>query len=60
MLRSNFPSRREARREEAVERQEHRAALSAAQQLARLDQRLGRGVGAQKERKRLQKLIQGA
>jgi hypothetical protein len=41
------------KREEAEERQEDRSRLTSAQQVACLDQRLGKGVGAVKERKRL-------
>ena len=41
------------RRQEAAERQEVRDALSRAEQLLRLDRRLGKGVGAKKERARL-------
>ena len=41
------------KREEAEERQEERSRLTSAQQLVNLDQRLGKGKGAKKERKRL-------
>lgn len=41
------------RREEAEERQGERSRLTSAQQVACLDQRLGKGVGAVKERRRL-------
>lgn len=42
-----------ARRRKAAEREEVRAKRSPAQQIALLDERLGKGVGARKERKRL-------
>jgi len=45
---------REQRRAEAAERQAARDALTPRQQLARLDAKLGRGVGARRERARLQ------
>lgn len=48
--------RRETRKVEAVKRLTERATISPAQQLAALDKRLGKGVGAKKERARLQKL----
>jgi hypothetical protein len=41
------------KRKEAVERNEAWAGLSPAKQLAELDRRLGRGVGAVKQRARL-------
>lgn len=40
----------------AQERREYREGLSPTQQLQRLDDRLGRDVGAQKERSRLKEL----
>lgn len=43
------------RREDAVKRQEIRNSLSPREQLARLDTRLGKGVGATKERARLER-----
>jgi len=48
---------REERRKEAEARQAERDQLTPEKQLARLDERLGVGVGAAKERARLQKLI---
>ena len=45
------------RRDCAVKRQEARAKLSAKEQLALLDKRLGDGQGAKKERARLAKEI---
>lgn len=48
----------EARREKAKYRQEERDKLSPREQLKELDKRLGKGVGAQKERARLQTLIE--
>lgn len=50
-------SLKDIRREEALERQKERDSRSAQQQLAFLDKRLGKGVGASKERKRLQSKI---
>lgn len=46
-------SRRDTRRKNAKEAAERRASLTDEQQLQRLDQLLGAGQGAQKERKRL-------
>jgi hypothetical protein len=43
----------EVRQAEAIERQAHRDTLSNEQQIAALDNRLGAGVGATKERARL-------
>ena len=48
---------REERRQKAEEMALARSALSPAQQLEQLDQRLGAGVGAQRERARLQAII---
>lgn len=48
----------EARREKAKDRQEERDKLSPREQLQALDKRLGKNVGAQKERARLQRLIE--
>jgi len=45
------------RKEEAKERTENRTARRAEQQIQVLDSRLGVGVGAVKERTRLQKMI---
>ncbi len=47
----------EQRRKEAAERQEARNKLSPSEQIALLDQRLGKGLGAKKERARLRKLM---
>lgn len=57
MKRMNFPGRREIRRDEAHQRAESRAKRSALQQLALLDERLGEGKGARRERARLQAMI---
>ena len=51
----NFPRAKEARKEEAIKRQEERAGRSNKQQLQRLDQTFGEGKGAVKERARLAK-----
>jgi len=48
---------RNYRRKTALERNEARSERSPQQQLAVLDERLGKGVGAEKERARLKKLI---
>ena len=49
-----------SRQESAQERQDERDSRTAAQQLARLDQLLGKGVGAVKERARLQRMLNPA
>jgi hypothetical protein len=49
----------EQRQASAKERDEHRASLSDKEQLAVLDRRLGKGLGAQKERARLHARIKG-
>ena len=46
---------RETRKEEAKIRQEERAKRTVTQQIAKLDEKLGKGKGAVKERKRLEK-----
>tara|TARA_R100001510_G_scaffold51460_1_gene51295 strand:- start:1054 stop:1278 length:225 start_codon:yes stop_codon:yes gene_type:complete len=46
------------KRQEATERQEVRDTISNYQQIQRLNARLGEGVGAEKERDRLEYLIQ--
>ena len=46
---------RRERQERAEEMKAHRATLTVAQQLARLDARLGVGIGAKRERARLAK-----
>ena len=40
----------EIRREEAIERQEHWSSLTLQEQLVELDRRLGKGVGAVRQR----------
>lgn len=52
-----YEYRKEQRREEAMARQVERNQLSAAEQLAILDMRLGKDQGAKKERTRLKKEI---
>lgn len=58
MPRKNFPNRKKERHESAQERQQARSERSPQEQLALLDRRLGKGVGAAKERERLAKLIE--
>lgn len=53
----NFPRARATNKAAANERAKYRAELNPAQQLARLDGRLGKGIGAKKERERLSKKI---
>jgi hypothetical protein len=55
----NFPRRKAANKAAELERSKYRSELSPTQQLKRLDARLGAGVGAVKERKRLQAKIAG-
>lgn len=57
MSRMNQPHRRDIRNEDANERQEVRNSRTPQQQLAHLDTILGKGLGATKERARLQKQI---
>lgn len=54
---ANSEAIRRTRREAAEERQKFRNTLSAAQQLARLDARLGVAVGAVRERTLLSKNV---
>lgn len=49
----------ERKRAEAIERWEKHCNLSLAQRMEKLDKRLGKGIGAKKERMRLKKLIDG-
>jgi len=49
---------REERFNEAVERAMSRASRTASEQMDLLDERLGKGVGARRERARLMKLIE--
>ena len=44
---------------ESKERQDFRSGISAKDQLARLDSKLGKDVGAKKEREKLKKLMEG-
>jgi hypothetical protein len=48
------------KRAEAVERNEAWSGLSASKQLAELDRRLGRGVGARRQRARLARAVRAA
>ncbi len=57
MPRNNGRLAREYRRKGAKQRDEDRAQRTPQQQLALLDERLGKGIGAKKERARLQRLI---
>lgn len=54
---TNFPGRLKARKSEVLERQTESEQLTPKQKLAKLDSRLGKGVGSVKERARLQKLL---
>ena len=58
MSKKNSKERIQARREEAIKRQELRDQLTPEQQLQRLDLLLGNGVGAKRERARLLKQIE--
>ncbi len=58
MSRKNSHERREQRRTEAQERAEAVSKLSPTARLARLDQALGEGLGAKKERARLTALLE--
>lgn len=53
MLPRNFPNRIKTRRESAIERADARKTRSNAAQLTTLDERLGVGVGATRERAKL-------
>jgi len=55
---SNFPRRKEAKRASAAARAEGYMKLSPQQKLARLDVAFGVGLGAARERDRLNKLLQ--
>ncbi len=48
------------KQQETKERQDIRNKMSAQEQLQKLDAKLGKGVGAQRERKRLQKIIESS
>lgn len=50
-------SRKQARREKAEQRNQEAASRTPTEQLKRLDEKLGKGVGAKKERVRLQNKI---
>lgn len=54
MRQTNFPKRKEARREEAMARQAAYAELSPKQKLAALDAKFGKGLGAARERARIE------
>lgn len=56
---NSLATRRQARREDAAVRNELRAMRTPQQQMALLNQRLGVGKGARKERERLATLIAG-
>jgi hypothetical protein len=54
------PDLNAAKRSEAVERNEAWAGLSSQKQIAELDRRLGKGVGARKQRARLARAAKAA
>jgi hypothetical protein len=54
------PDNTVAKRAEATERNEAWASMSAQKQLAELDRRLGKGVGARKQRARLARAARAA
>mgnify|MGYP001586060108 CR=1 FL=1 len=54
-----YGSTKTLRKDDAKERAEYRDNLTAEQQLARLDKRLGIGIGAKRERAALAKQIAG-
>ena len=60
MLKKNFPGRKAAHRIDAQTRAEEAKARTPAQQLERLDRRLGEGIGAVSERAKLQASIEEA
>lgn len=55
-----MPQSKEQKKKNAKVLLENRAKLTSEEQFAKLDQRLGKGVGAQKERARLEKKISSA
>jgi hypothetical protein len=57
-MRKNNPYRKEARRKVANENHEKRKQITDKQQLEKLDRMFGTGLGATKERNRLQKRIE--
>jgi len=54
----NSKSRRDQRRSDALQRTEERAQRSPQEQIRRLDELLGVGVGAQRERARLARQVE--
>lgn len=60
MKRANFPGRKQAKREEALKRNEAWRAMSAAEQEAALNEKLGQGVGARRQRAKIQPQQQAA
>jgi len=58
MARMNSVARKDLRREDARLRDSARANRTAVQQQAVLDSRLGKSIGAKKERARLNKIIE--
>ena len=54
------PDLNETKRAEAVERNEAWSGLSAQKQLAELDRRLGKGIGARRQRTRLARAAKAA
>jgi hypothetical protein len=53
MLPANFPYRKELKAKDAVERRIGYDNMTIAEKIAMLDRRLGKGIGAKKQRERL-------
>jgi hypothetical protein len=57
-IKGRRPDNKKHKREEAAERQAAYDGLTAAQKLAKLDRKLGEGVGAKRERAKLQSAVE--